>query len=87
MNKAILFLVAAAVLCIAGLAYASTAGMRKLDQALSQSVNRLELNETDREFLQILIEIQEMQRQQRERTANLPACPIDPSRYWNLSCA
>jgi hypothetical protein len=87
MNKAILFLAAALALMVAGLAYASTSGLRKLDGALSQSVNRLELDEVDRAILQILIEWQEIERKRRERTDKLPACPIDPSRYWNVSCA
>ena len=60
---------------------------------VSQSINnRLDTNnvlqDTDmRNTLIALFETQSWQRERREHIANMPACPINPSRYWNLSCA
>jgi len=58
---------------------------------LSQSTNRLDYNLDDTNMYGIEINIAEeiilQDQRRRERNANLPLCPIEPGRWWNLECA
>lgn len=46
----------------------------------------VDLNPIDRDIvLEILKEA--VREAQRQRSAELPSCPIEPGRYWNLDCA